>query len=155
VTVTNVEIEESTKMRQKSFTAAKNCFVVVQASFNYKHVFDFDVVGLPHLITDFFEVGLVNHSDIEFRNHRVRVIGVLIIKFRLIIVYPLVSLVKEIVKPITNRCFCSSKGFRYVVALAVVVMFKGLSLALAWYIEPSWAFVHLCSSLHNLSLFIG
>jgi hypothetical protein len=100
-------------------------------------------------------VSFVKHGHVELRHHGVRIIGVFLIKFRLIIVDPLVSLVEEVVEPITNGGFRSSEGFRDVVALAVVVMLEGLPLTFARYIKPSGFLVHLGSLLNNQFLFRG
>ena len=81
MTEANVEIEESAEVRQKRFTAAQDCLVVVETPLNDKHFVDSYVVLLFHLVTDFFEVCFVNYGDVELRHHAIRVIRILTTDF--------------------------------------------------------------------------
>ena len=107
---------------------AEHVEVVAFAALKHQHLISLDIKLLPKLLFHASEPAIVYNLDVELCKHAVWVVRILCPKIRFVVVYLLVSLAEEVIKPIPRHRLVLAKGLGDLVAYSVRVLFVGLSL---------------------------
>ena len=114
-------------MAEKFVSSSEHCFVVIETTFNHKHIIKFYRICFLHFVPDLLERCLVNYCYVKLSCKAIWVIRVSGAPRRLPIVNLLIGFTKKVIKLITEWVVRLAHGLCYVVAHTVVVVFKRLA----------------------------